>query len=68
MLRARAEDGLLPAVIPDFRPRLGNRCKLFPVYVLLHAAILDFRVELGNRCKVLPVYVLLRAAILDFMG
>ena len=66
MLRARAEDGLLPAVIPDFRPRLGNRCKLFPVSALFRASILDFKARLANRCMLLPVYALQRASILDF--
>ncbi|MDD7531560.1 MAG: hypothetical protein SPK30_04055 [Candidatus Cryptobacteroides sp.] len=54
------------ALIRDFRPRLGNRCKDFPVYALLHASILDFRLRLANRCKVFPVSALLRALILDF--
>ena len=54
------------ASILDFRLRLANRCKDFPVYALLHASILDFRLKLGNRCKVLPVYPLFRASILDF--
>ena len=62
----RAEDGLLPASIRDFRPRLENRCKLFPVYTLQRASILDFKAKLGNRCKLFPVYTLFRASILDF--
>ena len=66
VLRARAEEGLLPAVIPDFRPRLGNRCKLFPVSALFRASILDFKARLANRCMLLPVYALQRASILDF--
>ena len=37
--------------------KLGNRCKVMPVYALLRAAILDFRVELGNRCSVIVVAV-----------
>ena len=57
---------LLRASILDFRPRLGNRCMLFPVNTLFRASILDFRPELGNRCRVLPVYALQRAVILDF--
>ena len=40
------------AVILDFRPRLGNRCKLFPVNTLFRASILDFRPRLANRCRV----------------
>ncbi|MDY2706689.1 MAG: hypothetical protein SOV31_03020 [Candidatus Cryptobacteroides sp.] len=55
MLGVRAEDRLLPASILDFKPRLENRCKDFPVYALLRASILDFRPRLGNRCKFFPV-------------
>ena len=36
-------DVLLPASILDFKPRLGNRCKDFPIYGLLRALILDLR-------------------------
>ena len=57
---------LLRASILDFRPRLGNRCKLFPVNTLFRASILDFRPRLGNRCKLFPVNTLFRASILDF--
>ena len=57
---------LLPASILDFKPKLANRCKLFPVYPLFHASILNFRARLGNRCKLFPVYALFRASILDF--
>ena len=46
--------------------KLGNRCKVMPVYSLLRAAILDFKARLANRCMVLPVYALQRATILDF--
>ena len=66
VLRMRAEDRLLPASILDFRARLGNRCKVFPVYTLFRASILDFKPRLGNRCRVLPVYTIFRALILDF--
>ena len=59
-------NGLHPASILDFRARLANRCKVFPVYGHLRASILDFRLRLGNRCRVLAVYALLRASILDF--
>ncbi|MGM9744386.1 MAG: hypothetical protein ACI3Y3_04180 [Candidatus Cryptobacteroides sp.] len=55
MLEVRAEDRLLPASILDFRPRLENRCKDFPVYTLLCASILDFKPRLENRCKLFPV-------------
>ena len=63
---ARLQNGLAAKVILDFRPKLGNRCKLFPVYTLFRSSILDFKPKLGNRCKVLPVYALQRALILDF--
>ena len=55
VLRVRAKDRLLRASILDFRPKLENRCRLFPVYALLRAAILDFRGQFRNRCKVFPV-------------
>ena len=38
------------ASILDFKPRLENRCMLFPVYTLFRASILDFKPKLGNRC------------------
>ena len=31
------------ALILDFKPKLANRCKVFPVYGHLRASILDFR-------------------------
>ncbi|MDY2858107.1 MAG: hypothetical protein SOU85_04035 [Candidatus Cryptobacteroides sp.] len=54
------------ASILDFRPRLGNRCKVFPVYTLLRASILDFRPKLGNRCKETLKNSPKAASILDF--
>ena len=42
------------ASILDFRLRLGNRCKVFPVYALLRASILDFRLRLENRYTIFP--------------
>ncbi|MDD6113608.1 MAG: hypothetical protein PUB70_04700 [Bacteroidales bacterium] len=66
LLRERAEDGLLRASILDFKPKLANRCRVFPVSAIFHASILDFRARLANRCKLFPVYTLLRASILDF--
>ena len=63
---ARLQNGLAAKVILDFRLRLENRCKLFPVYTLFRASILDFKPKLGNRCKLFPVYALQRASILDF--
>ena len=59
-------DVLLPASILDFKPKLGNRCKLFHDYTLLRASILDFKPKLENRCKLFPGNILLRASILDF--
>ena len=66
LLRERAEDGLLRASILDFKPKLANRCRVFPVSAIFRASILDFRARLANRCKLFPVYPLLRASILDF--
>ena len=66
LLGERAEDGLLRASILDFKPRLANRCRVFPVYTLFRASILDFKPRLENRCRVLSVYALLRTLILDF--
>ena len=43
------------ASILDFKAKLANRCKLFPVSALLLASILDFKAKLGNRCKLFPV-------------
>ena len=54
------------ASILNFKPRLGNRCKLFPDSTLFRALILDFKPRLANRCKLFPDYTLLRASILDF--
>ena len=48
------------AAILDSGVRIGNRCKLFPVYALFRASILDFRLRLANRCKLFPVYALFR--------
>ncbi|MDD6507978.1 MAG: hypothetical protein PUF43_00745 [Bacteroidales bacterium] len=43
--------------ILDFRPKLGNRCKLFPVYILFRASIIDFKPRLENRCSVIAAAV-----------
>ena len=45
------------ASILDFRDRLENRCKLFPVYTLFRASILDFKAKLGNRCSTIVMAV-----------
>ena len=60
--------GAFRAVILDFRPRLGNRCKVLPVFTLFRASILDFRPRLANRCRVFPRFGLGAAVILDFKG
>mgnify|MGYP003514669797 CR=1 FL=1 len=54
------------ASILDFRARLGNRCKDFPVYALQRASILDFRARLANRCKDFPGNNPKATSILDF--
>ena len=59
-------NALHPASILDFRPELGNRCKLFPVYTLFRASILDFRPELENHCRLFPRNSPTDAVILDF--
>ena len=66
VLRMRAEDRLIRASILDFRAKLENQCKVFPVYTLLRASIHDFRAKLANRCMLFSVYTLIRASILDF--
>ena len=43
LLRVRAEDGLLPAAILDFRGEFGNRCRDCPRFGSVGAVILDFR-------------------------
>ena len=45
------------ASILDFRAKLGNRCKLFPVNTLFRASILDFKAKLANRCSTIVVAV-----------
>ena len=42
------------ASILDFRPRLANRCRVFPGNAHKCASILDFRPRLANRCSVFP--------------
>ena len=59
-------NAIFRAVILDFRPRLGNRCKVLPGNAIFRALILDFRPRLGNRCMVLPGNAIFRALILDF--
>ena len=54
------------AVILDFKPRLANRCKVFPVYGHLRAVILDLRGSIWESLHGLPGNSLVAAAILDF--
>ena len=62
----RADAEPLTASILDFRGRLANRCKVFPVYALLRASILKFKPRFENRCKVFPGNSPKAASILDF--
>ena len=39
------------AVIPDFRPRIGNRCSKEVKTRAIRASILDFKPRLANRCS-----------------
>ena len=66
VLGERAKDGLLRASILDFKPKLANRCKLFPDYTLFRALILDFKPKLGNRCTDSGDFRGFRASILEF--
>ena len=56
---ARLQNTTTPtdASILDFRPRLENRCKDFPIYGLLRALILDFKPRLENRCSAIAATV-----------
>ena len=45
---------LYRAMILDFKPRLGNRCRKTLEKTLQRASILDFRTRLGNRCRETP--------------
>ena len=56
------------AAILDSGVRIGNRCKLFPVYALFRASILDFRPELENHCRLFPRNSPTDAVILDLRG
>ena len=49
--------GCFRASILDFRAKLANRCKLFPIYTLFRASILDFRPSLENRCSAIAATV-----------
>ena len=68
LLRVRAEDGLLPAAIPDFRPRLANRCRECPRFGSVATVILDFRGSIWQSLQRMPGKSLVAAAILDFRG
>ena len=60
------ENALQSAMILDFRPRLGNRCRVLPGNAIFRASILDFKARLGNRCKEKLKNGLWTASILDF--
>ena len=48
--------------------KLGNRCKIMPVYDLLRAVIPDFRGQTWESLQGMPGIALWRAAIRDFRG
>ena len=54
------------AVIPDFRPRIGNRCSKKVKTRAIRASILDFKPRLANRCSKEVKTGAIRASILDF--
>ena len=54
------------AAIPDFRPRLGNRCSYEVRFRDFLASILDFKPRLANRCSHKVKTGAIRASILDF--
>ena len=60
----RRHDGT--AVIPDFRPRIGNRCSRGAILGRNRAAILVFKPKLANRCSKEAKTGAIPAAIPDF--
>ena len=58
--------GAFRAVILDFRPRLGNLCKVLPVFTLLRASIPKSWLEIKNRSTQEVVNGLILAAIAKF--
>ena len=54
------------AVIPDFRPRISNRCSKKVKTRAIRASILDFKPRLANRCSHKVNTGAIRASILDF--
>ena len=60
----RRHDGT--AAIPDFKPRLGNRCNNVVHSGDFRAAIPDFRPRIANRCSQKVESGAIRASILDF--
>ena len=54
------------AAIPDFRPRIENRCSHKVKTRAIRASILDFRPRLANRCSHKVKAGAIRALILDF--
>ena len=57
---------VVAAVILDFRPRLGNHCRIFPRNTLQHAVILDLRGSIWESLQDFAKKRLHRAVILDF--
>ena len=56
------------AVIPDFSPRIGNRCSNEAHFGDIRAAILDFRPRIDNHCRHGAHSGDFRAAIPDLRG
>ena len=54
------------ASIPDFKPRLANRCRQKVKTGANRASILDFKPRLANRCSKEVKTRAIRASILDF--
>ena len=54
------------AVIPDFRPRIANRCSQKVESGAIRASILDFKPKLANRCSKEAKTGAIPAAIPDF--
>ena len=67
MQAGRYSAGTMALVIPNFRPRIGNRCNHEHHTGHFRASILDFKLKLANRCSKEVKKGGIRAAILDFM-
>ena len=62
LLRAHAEDGLLPAAILDFRGSIWQSLQRMPGKSLVAAAILDFRGSIWQSLQGLPAFWLCRCS------